>query len=103
MEALRIKPTRIAYRSPWQNGVAERWVGSARRELLNHVIVFNEQHLWRLLRDYVVYYNAERVHTQLRDSPAGGPTENRPSPDAQVVGLPRVGGIHHRYVWREAA
>jgi hypothetical protein len=67
------------------------------------VIVLNEQHLRRLLRDYVVYYNAERVHTQLRDSPAGRPTENRPSPDSQVVGLPRVGGLSHRYVGREAA
>ena len=46
----------------------------------------------------LVYYNAERVRTQLRDSPV-----NRPSPDAQVIGLARVGGLHHRYVWREAA
>ena len=86
-----------------QNGTAERWVGSARRELLDHVIVMNEEHLRRLLHDYVVYYNAERVHTQLRDSPAGRPTEARPSASATVVGLPRVGGLHHRYVWREAA
>jgi hypothetical protein len=78
-------------------------VGSARRELLNHVIVFDEQHLRRLLRDYVSYYNAERVHTQLRDAPTGRPKETRPSPDAEIVGLPRVGGLHHRYVWREAA
>ncbi len=78
-------------------------MGSVRRELLDHVIAFDEQHLQRLLRDYVAYYNAERVHTHLRDSPAGRPTENRPSPDAYVVGLPRVGGLHHRYVWREAA
>ncbi len=103
IEQLQVSPKRTAYRSPWQNGTAERWVGSARRELLDHVMVFNEQHLRRLLRDYVVYYNAERVHTQLRDSPAGRPTENQPSPNAQVVGLPRVGGLHHRYVWREAA
>ena len=103
IEQCQMKPKRTAYRSPWQNGTAERWVGSARRELLNHVIVFNEQHLRRLLRDYVVYYNAERMHTRLRDSPAGRLAENRPSPDAQVVGLPRVGGLHHRYVWREAA
>jgi len=48
-----IKPTRTAYRSPWQNGVAERWVGSVRRELLAHVVVFNERHLRRLLREYV--------------------------------------------------
>jgi transposase InsO family protein len=98
-----IEPKRTAFQSPWQNGTAERWVGSARRELLDHVIVLNEQHLRRLLRDYVVYYNAERVHTQLRDSPAGRQTENRPSPGAQVVGLPRVGGLHHRYVWGEVA
>jgi hypothetical protein len=77
-------------------------VGSVRRELLNHVIVFGEQHLRRLLRDYVAYYNTERVHTQVRDSPVGRPTENRPLPNARVVGLPRVGGLHHRYVWREA-
>jgi transposase InsO family protein len=98
-----ILPRRTAFRSPWQNGIAERWVGSARRELLDHVIVLNEQHLHRLLREYVDYYNADRVHTQLRDSPNGRPTEYRPSPEAQIVGLPRVGGLHHRYEWQEAA
>ena len=78
-------------------------MGSVRRELLDHVIVFDEKHLRRLLRDYVAYYNAERVHTRLRDAPAGRPAENRPSPNAKVVGLPRVGGLHHRYIWQEAA
>ena len=103
IEHFQVRPKRTAYRSPWQNGTAERWVGSARRELLDHVIIFDEQHLRRLLRDYVAYYNAERVHTRLRDSPARRQIENRPSADAKVVGLPRVGGLHHRYVWREAA
>jgi transposase InsO family protein len=98
---LESKPT--AYRSPWQNGTAERWVGTVRRELLDHVIVLDERHLRRLLREYVDYYNNERVHTQLRDSPAGRPTDIRPSTDAQIVGMPRVGGLHHRYAWREAA
>ncbi len=51
----------------------------------------------RLLREYVDYYNADRVHMLLRDSPMGRPTESRRSPDAQIVGLPRVGGLHHRY------
>ena len=92
-----------AYRSPWQNGIAERWIGTCRRELLDHVIVLNERHLHRRLREYVAYYNAERVHTRLRDAPHGRPLEPRPSPGAEVVGLPRVGGLHHRYVWREAA
>lgn len=63
------KPT--AYRSPWQNGIAERWVGTVRRELLDHVIVINERQLRRLLRECVAYYNEERVHTRLRDSPRG--------------------------------
>ena len=48
---------RTSYQSPWQNGVAERWVGSCRRELLDHVMVFNETHLRRLVREYLDYYN----------------------------------------------
>ena len=78
-------------------------IGTVRRELLDPVIVIDEKHLRRLLREYVEYYNGERVHTRLRDSPSGRPIEYRPSPRAQVVGLPRVGGLHHRYAWREAA
>ena len=56
IESFGMRAKRTAYRSPWQNGTAERWVGSARHELLDHVIVFNEEHLRRLLRDYVAYY-----------------------------------------------
>jgi hypothetical protein len=82
---------------------AERAVGSVRRELLDHMVVLNEDHLRRLLREYVDYYNAERVHTSISDSPAGRPVESRPSSAARVVGLPRVGGFHHRYRWREAS
>jgi putative transposase len=98
------EPKRTAFQSPWQNGVAERWVGSCKREIIDHVIVVNEEHLRRLLRDYVNYYNAERVHTRIQDAPEGRPIEVRPSPDAKVVGLARIGGrLHHRYVWQEAA
>jgi putative transposase len=98
-----IRPRRTAFRSPWQNGTAERFVGSIRRELLDHVVVLHESHLRRLLSKYVEYYDAERVHTSLGDAPAGRPAGARPSEGARVVGLPRVGGLHHRYVWREAA
>jgi putative transposase len=100
---LGIEPRRTAFRSPWQNGIAERWVGSVRRELLDHVIVLNEDHLRRLLREYVDYYNDDRVHTTLRDSPCGRPREYRPLSGSRVVGRPRVGGLHHRYRWKEAA
>jgi transposase InsO family protein len=103
IKAFGTTPKRTAHMSPWQNGVAERWVGLCKREIIDHVIVFNEDHLRRLLRDYVSYYNVERVHTVLRDSPEGRPIETRPLPNAKVDGLPRVGGLHHRYAWKVAA
>jgi transposase InsO family protein len=65
VESFDIKPTRTAYRSPWQNGIAERWVGSVRRELLDHVVVMGERHLRRLLSQYVDYYNDDRTHLGL--------------------------------------
>jgi hypothetical protein len=92
-----VDPKRTAFRSPWQNGTAERVVGSVRRELLDHVVVLGEGHLRRLLREYVDYYNAERVRTSIADAPVGRRVEPRPWEHAKVVGLPRVGGLHHRY------
>jgi hypothetical protein len=66
------EPTRTAFRSPWQNGVAERWVGSCRRDLLDHVIVLNEQHSKRLMFEYVRYYHEDRTHLGLaKDTPTG--------------------------------
>ncbi len=109
IKTLGITPKRTAFRSPWQNSTAERWVGTYKRELIDHVVVLGEDHLRRLLRDYVTYYNAGRVHTRLADAPEGRPLEVRPAPGAKVAGLPRVGVLgsftssHHRYVWQEAA
>ena len=99
-----IKPVRTSYRSPWQNGVIERWIGSCRRELLDHVIIFNERHALKLLREYVAYYNTDRCHYALaKDAPHPRPVQRRTSDAAHVVALPRVGGLHHRYEWRDAA
>jgi len=99
-----IKPVRTSYRSPWQNGVIERWIGSCRRELLAHVIVFNEQHAIKLLREYIAYYNADRCHYCLaKDAPQPRPVQHRTSKTPRVSALPRVGGLHHRYEWRDAA
>jgi hypothetical protein len=78
-------------------------VGTVRRELLDHVVVLSEDHLRRLLREYVAYYNAERVHISIADSPDGRMSETEPSSGANLVRLPRVGGLHGRYTWREAA
>lgn len=52
---------------------------------------------------YVGDYDADRIHTQLQDSRVGRPTEHRPSPPARIIGSSRVGGLRHRYEWREAA
>jgi putative transposase len=103
IKSFEIDPKQTAFRSPWQNGTAERVVRSVRRELLDHVVVLNEDHLRRLLREYVDYYNDERVHTSISDAPNGRSVVSRSSKWAKVVGFPRVGGLHHRYTWREAA
>lgn len=104
MVAMEIQPSQTAFRSPWQNGVAERWIGSARRELLDHVVCLNEGHLRRLLRDYVAYYHRDRSHLGLgKDTPSARPITPKPSNTAKVVALSRAGGLHHRYEWREAA
>jgi putative transposase len=104
LECLGSSLIRTAYRSPWQNGVAERWVGSCRRELLDHVVVLGESHLRRLVRDYIRYYHEDRVHDALnKDTPVGRDLERRQSDAARVVGVPRVGGLHHRYQWQRAA
>jgi len=89
--------TRTAFRSPWQNGVAERWVGSCRRDLLDHVIVVNEQHLKRL-RSYLLYYHEDRTHLGLaKDTPGDRATEIRSAGESKIQSFPRLGGLHHRY------
>ncbi len=55
-----IQPKRTSFRSPWQNGVAEPWIGNWRRDLIDHVIVANERHLKRLTNEYVRYYDEDR-------------------------------------------
>ena len=98
-----VKLVHIAWCSPWQNGLAERWVLSVRKELLAHVVVLNEAHLRQLLATYVAYYNVDRCHLALdKDAPDRRQRRGRPSAAAQVVALPRVGGIHHRYEWSDS-
>jgi transposase InsO family protein len=98
-----IDPKRTAFRSPWKNGAAERFVGTVRRELLDHVVVLDERQLRRLLQESVEYDNAERVHSSIDDTPEGRACETRSEGPAAVTALPRVGGLHHRSTWRRAA
>lgn len=102
VRALGIDSIRTSYRSPWQNGTAERWILSCRQELLEHVVVFGERYLVRLARLYIDYYHEDRCHLGLdKDTPNERTITRHSTPTAKVVTLPRVGGLHHRYEWRE--
>ena len=92
-----IEEVLIAPRSPWQNPYCERVIGSIRRECLNHVIVFSERHLHRILTAYFEYYHNSRPHLSLgRNSPI--PREVEPPSLGKVTATPQVGGLHHRYM-----
>ncbi|MBK7977559.1 MAG: transposase [Deltaproteobacteria bacterium] len=83
-----------APRSPWQNPYVERLIGSIRRDLLDHVIVFNASHLERLLRAYLDYYHRSRNHLALGKDP---PEHRAAERFGKIVALPQLGGLHHRY------
>ncbi len=89
---IRDRPTQA--HSPWQNGHAERLIGSIRRECLDHLIVVNAAHFRRVLRDYADYYNNDRPHLALgKDAPNSRAVEC----DGTIVSRPILGGLHHRY------
>lgn len=92
--AMGIRDHPIAPRSPWQNGYAERLIGSIRRECLDHVVVWGEEHLRRILSAYADYYNNVRPHLSLtKDSPCHRPIQRA----GTLVSLPILGGLHHHY------
>ena len=93
-----IQPKQTSFRSPWQNGVAERFVGSCRRDLLDHVIALNERHLQRLMDEYIRYYHHDRTHLGLeKQTPSERAIARGMSPGCRVISMPRLGGLHHRY------
>ena len=103
LEATGLKVKQTSVQAPWQNGTAERWVGSCRREILDHVIPLNEPHLRRLIRNYMNYHHEDRIHDSLsKDTPTDRPVEPKPSAKATVFSMPRLGGLHHRYGWEKA-
>jgi hypothetical protein len=96
VEGMGIEEILIAPRSPWQNCYVERLIGSVRRECLNHVIVFNDNHLRRLLKDYFRYYHESRTHLSLnKDAPECRAVQSNKS--ERIIQIPQVGGLHHRY------
>ena len=95
LQSMSIAAVQTSFRSPWQNGVAERWVGSCRRELLDHIIALNERHLRRLLSEFVSYYHDDRTHLGLGKETPG--RRIRSAASGRVIAYPRLGGLHHRY------
>lgn len=94
-EAMAITEVLTAPRSPWQNAYIERFIGSVRRECLDHVIVFTAAGLHRLLKQYVEYYEHSRTHLALhKDAPISRPVS--PSAAGRIIANPQVGGLHHR-------
>src|ERR1700722_16301000 len=95
VRSLRLSPVRTSFESPWQNGVAERWVESCRRDLLDHIIALNERHLKRLLSEHVRYYHKDRTHLGLGKGTPDG--RMRSVAWGRVLSHERLGGLHHRY------
>jgi transposase InsO family protein len=95
VRSMRIRCVRTSFQSPWQNGIAERWIESCRRDLLDHTITVNESHLKRLLSEYVRYYHEDRTHLGLGK---GTPNHRlRSITSGRVLSHDRLGGLHHRY------
>jgi transposase InsO family protein len=94
LRAIGIRDEPIAPGSPWQNGFAERLIGSIRRECADHFVVLGEAHLRRILTKYALYYNELRTHRSLnKDSPIHRAIQHRGS----IVSVPVLGGLHHHY------
>jgi putative transposase len=95
VRSLKMESVRASFASPWQNGVAERWIEGCRRDLLDHVIALNERHLKCLPFEYVRYYHEDRTHLGLGK---GTPQcRSRTMTSGRAVSHERVGGLHHRY------
>jgi transposase InsO family protein len=101
VEEMGIREVLTAPKSPWQNPYAERFIGSLRRECLDHIVVMNEVSLRRIVRSYFQYYEHSRTHLALeKDAPESRAIQ--PPAEGVVVELPQVGGLHHRYERRAA-
>jgi transposase InsO family protein len=95
IRAMGIRDKPIAPAAPWQNGFAERLIGSIRRECLDHLVIFSEAHLRRILQSYANYYNKIRTHRSLdKDAPAYRPFQRIGNIASHAI----LGGLHHHYV-----
>src|SRR6266511_3399189 len=95
LRAMGIRDKPISPGSPWQNGFAERLIGTIRRECVDHIVALGETHLRRVLRSYARYYNETRTHRSLdKDAPISRPVQRAGS----IISHALLGGLHHHYV-----
>jgi transposase InsO family protein len=100
-QAMGIQQVLTAPHSPWQNAYVQRLIGSIRRDCLDHILLFNERELRRVLRLYFDYYERSRTHLGLaKDTPIHRPVQ--PASMGKIIAIPQVGGLHHRYERRAA-
>lgn len=95
LRAMGIRDRPISPRSPWQNGIAERLIGTLRRECLDHTLILGEAHLRRILSSYATYYNRARTHLALQKD---APWYRAAQHSGAIVGVPILAGLHHQYV-----
>jgi putative transposase len=102
VESMGITEVVTAPRSPWQNPYVERVIGSIRRECLDHLVIFNERHLRRVLSSYADYYHRTRTHLALdKDCPEQQPIQL--CSVGKIIAIPQVGGLHHRLRWTRSS
>ena len=90
-----IRDRPISPGSPWQNGYAERLIGTVRRECLDRMLIFGESHLRRVLASYAAYYNQARTHLALQKD---APLHRAVQRSGVIVAIPILAGLHHQYV-----
>ena len=90
-----IRDRPISPRSPWQNGIAERLIGTVRRECLDRILIFGESHLRRVLASYAACYNQTRTHLALQKD---APLRRAVQRSGAIVAIPILAGLHHQYV-----
>ena len=95
VKAMGIRDRPISPRSPWQNGIAERLIGTLRRECLDQMLIFGEVHLRRTLSAFAAYYNETRTHMALRKD---APLHRAVQRSGAILGIPILAGLHHQYV-----
>jgi transposase InsO family protein len=92
-----IQELRTPHRAPRANAVCERWIGSLRRECLDHTLIFHRNHLHRVVKEYVDYYNRSRPHQGIRQRIPAGHRTNDPAQSGRIIATPVLGGLHHSY------